>query len=243
MRLTTLRSSPLKPLAENARLLCRHADELWVATAFVSDAALQDVVEHALASGASVRFLTGTFGRDTRLRTFRHLDRLEKAGSLQARIWGGDFHAKLFLWRSGTQGTAWVGSVNLTDRGLTAEGELVAELKGSWDSAPMRSLRSGFEFEWKRAGVLDEAFLRRYREASRGRRFWQGTPRGPRVAVRARRGSARKAMLVATVGYHYAENSAAAERISALLGGSARAWYRSSAWASEKPPQEAARAQ
>ena len=34
-------------------------------------------------------------------------------------------------------------------------------------------------------------------------------------------------MLVATVGYHYAENSAAVERISALLGGTAQEWYRS----------------
>ena len=228
MKLTTRRSSPLKPLAESARLLCRDADELWVATAFVSDSALSDVVKRALDSGASVRFLTGTFGRDTRLRTFRHLHRMAKATRLEARIWDGDFHGKLFVWRKGSSGTVWVGSANLTDRGLTADGELVAEVKAAWESAPIRSLRKGFEFEWNRASLLDEAFLRKYKEAPRTWRLSQGSRRGHRTAPRARPGRRRGAMLVATVHRHYAEKSAAAERVYALLGNTANAWYRSS---------------
>lgn len=97
MKLATRKSTPLQPIAERARALSGKCAEFWVATAFVSDAAVDDVVGTALDAGAAVRFLTGTFGNVTRLRTFRKLHRLARVPQMDARVWEGDFHAKLYL--------------------------------------------------------------------------------------------------------------------------------------------------
>jgi HKD family nuclease len=230
MELRILKSSPLRPLARHARRLSEGCDELLVATAFVSDAALADVVGSALDHDAHVRFLTGTFGNVTRLRTFKRLWRFSQLGPLQARIWPGDFHAKLLLWRTGTSGNCWIGSSNLTDRGLENEGELVAAIAGRWQSPQFRKLRRAFAAEWARAYVLDEAFLRRYREASRVGKLLKGQRRTqPRTQAHKRRAPSRTAhrLIVLPVGMHYDDDSAAARRIGARLGGTADAWYRS----------------
>lgn len=222
--LVVRKNTPLSPLAKRARELSKQSDALWVATAFASDAAVSDVVGSAAVRGATVRFLTGTFGRVTRLRTFKRLSRLGQTNDVQTRIWDGDFHVKLLLWRRGRRGIAWVGSANLTDRGLQNEGELMIELTGSWSDARFRALRRGFEEEWHEAQPLDEAFLRRYREAPRvGHLLRSAGVRAPRGRMAARG----RAMLVVTVGHHYSDGSPTVERVDECLGGTADAWYRS----------------
>lgn len=223
LRLRT--SSALRPLATPARELSHDCAELWIATAFVSDAALSDVVKSALDNGARVRFLTGTFGNVTRLRTFKRLWDWSKRGQLDARVWPGDFHAKLALWRGSRSACCWIGSANLTDRGLQNDGELVAEISGRWDDARFRAVRRSFNAEWSRARALDADFLKTYREAPRVASLLTGRARTPPRARRTRVRSGR-ALLVVSIGFHYADDSAVAQRVTARLAGT-DTWYRS----------------
>lgn len=101
MKLHVLKNRPLRPLADRARTMAECADEVWIATAFVSQLAVDDIVGSAVHAGAQVRFLTGTFGKVTRSRTFEAMFRLSDAGTIRVRVWHGDYHAKLFLFRKG----------------------------------------------------------------------------------------------------------------------------------------------
>ncbi len=163
---------PLKALVDQFERNTEQARELWIASAFV-DAASVSMLKAARPAGCSVRFLTGTYGKATRNRTFRSLVALAKQGSISARIWDcgahGQLHAKLYIWRQGQRGVAWIGSSNFTETGLRDQGELVAEVCGTWDSPEIRSMRSAFEREWAQPTnkALDEKFLRGYREAPR----------------------------------------------------------------------------
>lgn len=226
MKLIVRKSSPLRPLAGRARMNSTRADELWVASAFLSDDAVVGVVEPALEACANVRVLTGTFGRVTRLRTFQRLNRLGNSAALRTRIWPGDYHAKLFLWRTGRHCIAWVGSANFTGRGLQGAGELVAEVVAAWNSPPMRSLRAAFNNDWRDARDLDDRFLRDYREAPRP--IGLLSPRRSPTRAPQSRSPEHRAMLVVPVRYHFAESSPTARRIRTLLGGTAHSWYSSS---------------
>jgi HKD family nuclease len=228
MRAVVRTSSPLNALAERARDFSSHCEELWVATAFVSDSAVHDVIETALDAASKVRFITGTFGRVTRKRTFQYLHQIAGSASLRCRIWDGDFHAKLFIWRTGSRAVAWIGSANLTDRGLQEEGELMLEVSERWDSPVIRSLRRAYQVEWARASTLDQEFLRGYREAPRPAGFLQGKSHAPKSRPLKRRTRARRVMLSLAITRHYPENSSTLKRIAAQLGGTAENWYRSS---------------
>lgn len=234
MRVTTQTSTPLRPIASRARKLSSNCDELLVATAFVSDDAVAAVVESALRSGARVRFLTGTFGCVTRKRTFRRLHRLATRDGLDAKIWAvpgsGDLHVKLFLWRQGARGIAWIGSGNLTNRGLQAAGELMAEIQDRWSGPSVLPLRRAFENEWRRGQPLDDAFLSTYREAPRVQHLLVGNRAGKsaRPTSRTRRG---RGLLVLPVGVHYRDDGAVVERVEARLGGTADTWYRGNSMA------------
>ncbi|MEB2286422.1 MAG: phospholipase D family protein [Myxococcales bacterium] len=228
MKLHVLKNRPLRPLADRARTMAECADEVWIATAFVSQLAVDDIVGSAVHAGAQVRFLTGTFGKVTRSRTFEAMFRLSDAGTIRVRVWHGDYHAKLFLFRKGTSATAWVGSANLSDRGLQDEGELVVEFKGRWNDVQFRQLRRAFDADWKRSSQLDQAFLRSYREAPRSG-AWLTSSRqvAPVVRRKHRAAHTRGVMLVAPVSHHYSDDSATAKRVDRRLGG-AETWYRSS---------------
>ncbi len=167
-------SSPLSSLADAAQEFSAKCDELWVATAFVDELAVKHVIgpavaEHANRGGkaAKVRFLTGTFGQVTRHRTFARLERLVRKGAIEARVWEGEFHIKLFIWRFGARVVAWIGSANLTAGGLQREGELVLQLTGRWAETRHKRIRSPFEREWQRARALDASFLASYKESPR----------------------------------------------------------------------------
>ncbi|WP_376792145.1 phospholipase D-like domain-containing protein [Thermoflexus sp.] len=168
-RFRVLLSRPNRSLREGFLKLTEQASEAWMATAFLNWDMLEEIMKRREA-GCMFRILTGTFGRQTRQQTFKRLLELRRGGSVRARIWDcgqhRDFHAKLYLWRVGEEGVAWVGSANLT-AGLWREGELVLEVRGKWEDALLRALRTAFEAEWKRARPLDESFVRAYRESRR----------------------------------------------------------------------------
>lgn len=226
MHLKALTSTPLRPISTRARSLSVTCDELLIATAFVSTDAVSDVIGSALENGGAVRFITGTFGRMTRLATFRHIHRLASSRDLAARVWSTignrDLHVKLFIWRHKKVGTAWIGSANLTNRGLQADGELMAELRGSWTGDPIRVLRNAFEAEWRKGSALDTAFLRTYREAPRAQHLLAAgkSRKGPRPRVSAR------GLLVLPIAHHFPDDGSTATRIDARLGGTAASWYR-----------------
>src|SRR4051794_32543012 len=99
-----LHGHPLSALVDQFERNTEEADEVWIASAFVDGASVR-MLSAAQSDRCSVRFLTGTYGRSTRIRTFRALARLAKTGSISARIWDcgahGQLHAKLYIWRHG----------------------------------------------------------------------------------------------------------------------------------------------
>lgn len=185
-------NTPGPSLRERLLGLTARAREAWLASAFLNRNVLEEIVEAARRQGCRLRFLTGTFGKQTRRETFDRLLQLRREG-VRARIWDcgehQDFHAKLYLWRLGGKGVGWVGSANLTG-GLWRDGELILEVRGEWEAGLLGDLQDAFEAEWKRARELDESFLRSYREAERAYREVTTRPAARRRASGGRRARA-----------------------------------------------------
>lgn len=172
MKAKALVSTPLNPLAKAMRALSARCEEFIVASAFVSDDAVSDLVEVAIANKASVSVLTGTYSNSTRKRTFKRLFGLHDSGKISARIWScgahQNFHAKLYVWRlKQGRAVAWIGSANFTEGGLQNEGELMLQLGGRWGDDPIVALRDSFAAEWNRGVPISKAFLDSYAEAKR----------------------------------------------------------------------------
>lgn len=197
-------------------------DEFWAASAFLSRAAVLDVLDAA--GEATVRLLTGTMGSSTRKGTYAAI--LKRVGKkVAARIWHcgrhGDFHTKLYLWRTGTSGVAWIGSANFTDGGLTNAGETVLEIRAPWKSGTIKALATSFNREWKKGVPLSETWVAGYREAKRVA-FGQGK------AKKRARGATRvpgTRFFATSVEHHIAEDSKVGERIARLVGDD-RSWMR-----------------
>lgn len=220
-------SSPLSSLADAAQEFSANCDELWIATAFVDELAVKHVVEPAVTAKAKVRFLTGTFGRVTRRRTFARLERLVRKAAIEARVWEGEFHIKLYIWRFGTRVIAWIGSANLTAGGLQREGELVLQIEATWGDSSSKRIRAPFDLEWQRSVPLDASFLAGYKESPRTGWLLRGASSKPRSARRARRrASDANRLVVVPVTRHYAEGSPVIRRVTELLGSTADSWYR-----------------
>jgi HKD family nuclease len=212
------------------RALTERSVEFSIATAFITTGAVDDLIGSAIRAGARVRLLTGTFGNNTRQSTFRRLLTLANDNAIQARIWSserhGDLHAKLYLWAlTKKRGAAWIGSANFTDGGLQKEGELVLEVRSSWQSPMLRRLRVAFEAEWARGTPLNAEFVDRYRESPRS---------PPDASIKRMRRHVRSTAdpigahrcLTAYVSMHYEEGGRAEKRVTTLLGGTASEWVR-----------------
>ncbi|WP_163988897.1 phospholipase D-like domain-containing protein [Pyxidicoccus caerfyrddinensis] len=234
MKTKVLTSTPLYPLAEVMQKLSMNCVLFWGASAFVTQSAVEYVIGAALSTGAQARFLTGTFGRNTRKATFEHLRELAKQyPSFKTKVWScgshGKFHAKICLWRlSSGEAVAWIGSANLTDGGLQNQGELVLEVRGEWGSATIRRLRKAFESEWKKGQLLSSTFVNTYREAKRlppDSAPIQGRMRRKRKRMQIYR----ERFFVTNVTRHIPEDSSVAEHVNGLFGGTAEHWVRHSA--------------
>lgn len=229
MKTAVLRSSPLKPLAERMRKLATGCKSFWIATAFVSSNAVDDVLGVALDSGAHVRLLTGTFGNLTRKATFQRIHELKSKKKLQARVWDcgahGNFHGKIYLWRmSRSQGVAWIGSANFTNGGLVNQGEIVLELRGTWNSGSMNKLQTVFEAEWALGGPLTEEFLHLYKEAARLPP--DGNPIGGLRRSRKNNRARPSSYFAAFTDSHVEEGGSTDKRVRGLLDPTASRWVR-----------------
>lgn len=225
-RLRVLRNTPLRPLANKMRALVEGCEEFLVATAFVSGGAVQDFLVTAAEHDPRVRFLTGTFGHNTRRATFQKLLRLHDKGRAEVRLWScathENFHEKLYLWRQPKGlGVAWVGSANFTDGGMQAEGEFVVEIRGRWDGPELRALRATFDAEWRRGEPISGEFVEKYKEAAR--------PAVDLKRPRKRRGAPRRRVLpskgrVFVTSIEGVADDETKERVQRLLDGTADAW-------------------
>jgi HKD family nuclease len=203
---------PLNPIGDRAALLCRQAEEVFLASGFVTRRAIDVLIKPALERGAMLKLVTGTYGGFNRHAMFERLLSLTaEYPRFEARIWRGDkggaFHGKLYIWRLPRgRGEAWIGSANFTDGGFTNDGEIMLAEIGRWDAPAVRRLHRAFLTEWKRSVALDQTFLRNYREA--GHLPPDARQRRPRPT---RRKDAR--LLITNITHHFADDSLVSERI------------------------------
>jgi HKD family nuclease len=222
------------------RALTKLATEFWIASAFISQSAADDILGVADTHHVTVRLITGTFCNQTRKKTFAQLLKRAKAkaGLVLVRVWDCGrhrrFHGKVYVWRlRGDGAVAWIGSANLTDGGLQEDGEVLLELRAPWDSPTMRVIRGAFKREWDRGEPISNEFLTAYRESKRVAPDMRLARRHRRGRVPRRR--AVRPLLVTSV--QRLETESVAERVEVLLGGAARDWIRASrrAYANGRP--------
>lgn len=150
------------------------AAEADIATAFVTPAAVKRV-EAALRRTRSlkVRVIVGLYQRFTPPPALAKLLSLgrEFPGRLRVRVarnWR--FHWKHYAFRSGGARRFYVGSANLTQDGMTAEGELCLKITAAARDAISKSLESEFDTLWldeRKSVKLDNGLLKDYRKAAR----------------------------------------------------------------------------
>lgn len=226
-----LASTPMEPLLHRAAENFRRASDAWVISAFVTRSAVEQLLGPAVTRGVRVHLLTGTFGNFNRREMFAGTLALSKGHSnFQARVWSGDesrrLHAKLYLWRFGEEGEAWIGSANFTDGGLRNDGELVSVHKGSWTS--LSAFRDRVALEWQRSEELTAAFVDSYQESKLAPPDEGATPPKPSLPQDGR-------ILVASISYHIDPESEVAERVDAVAPEDVAdleddiAWYRTTA--------------
>lgn len=207
------------PLVDRLEALCAGASEISIASAFITADLVRAALVPAAKRGARVRVLTGTYANFNRKALFEGLLRHSRSEGFDARVWEGDgsgnFHAKLYVWRNGGRGEAWIGSANLTAGGMNNEGEIVLAERGPWTSPTLRMLRGAFDKAWAQGRPIDAAFVAGYREAARPPP--DARVRTPRAAPR--RGAARSdnprqgRMVVANVMNHFDEDSPILRRV------------------------------
>jgi HKD family nuclease len=163
MRTKVIANTDFETLIDAMRCETEGCDQFWAASAFLSSAAVQDVLDST--ATASMRILTGTMGNSTRSSTFKMLLK-RSCDRVAVRVWHcgrhGDFHTKLYLWKTGSSGVAWIGSANFTDGGLTSIGETMLEIRAPWSSSRMKQLATAFNGEWRRGLALTPEFVARY---------------------------------------------------------------------------------
>lgn len=226
MSASFISSRPHVSLLDEMRKLTAQAREFWIATAYVGDEVVSEVVEPASQAHVRVRLLTGTFGRQTRARTFRHLFRLQSK-TAETRIWREgsrqDFHAKVYLWwfRDGST-VLWIGSANFTGPGLRRFGELVLEVRGNRQAVTFKRAVVAYEEEWKHGSALDRTFLRSYREAKHAVPDLQRVRgRGSRPSLRIRQSGR---FFVTDAEGEVSKRTQ--QRVHELLGGETDSWLR-----------------
>lgn len=203
---------PLNRIGDRAALLCRQAEEVFLASGFVTLSAIDVLLKPALERGARLKIVTGTYGGFNRYAMFeRLLSLVAEYSRFEARVWRGDksgaFHGKLYIWRLPRgRGEAWIGSANFTDGGFTNDGEIMLAETGRWDAPAVSRLHRAFLAEWKRSTALDQMFLRNYREAAR-----PPPEAGQRRPRPTRRADVR--LLITNVTHHFGDDSPVSERI------------------------------
>lgn len=154
------------------------AGEADLASAFVTGASLRRL-ESALSRareqkrGLKVRAVVGLYQRFTppdALATLLKLQR-EFPDKLSVRVARNRrFHWKLYAFRNSSARRFYVGSANLTQDGMTAEGELCIKITAAARDAVSKSLEAEFDRLWrddKQSVKLDASLLSKYRRVAR----------------------------------------------------------------------------
>jgi len=150
------------------------AVEADIATAFVTSAAVKRL-ETALRRKRSlkVRLIIGLYQRFTPPPALLKLLSLggEFPSRLRVRVARNNrFHWKLYAFRSGGIRRFYVGSANLTQDGMTAEGELCLKVTSATRDSISKSLESEFDALWldeSKSFKLNKGLLKVYRKAAR----------------------------------------------------------------------------
>jgi HKD family nuclease len=136
------------------------ADELWVAIALMNESGFT-FLEQTVSSTAIRNYVVGV-DLPTSPDVLRELMQREKAGVLSARIFKTKkyFHPKLYILRTGTSYTAFVGSGNCTTGGLSNNVELSIKIT---DSAQcLELINNYFNNYFREATPITEKFLEGY---------------------------------------------------------------------------------
>jgi HKD family nuclease len=195
-------SAPGFTLRDRALALCQSAQEIWIASAFISEDILGELCECVGPEVERVRIVTGTYGNFNRESLFQSLLNLTRNKRFEVRVWQGadraNFHAKLYLWRLGGATESWIGSANFTGTGMESPGEALASVRGSSNARQIRQLEGAFERIWECGESLQKNFLAGYKQSRLGKSINDtsvGTRRrSPRVEV------GESSVLVRTIG-------------------------------------------
>lgn len=152
--------------------------EADIATAFMTPASLrrlESALSRARAHGHSlkVRAVVGLYQRFTPPEALAKLLSLRREfpGKIFVRVARNErFHWKLYAFRNGSARRFFVGSANLTQDGMTAEGELCVKITAAARDAISKSLEAEFERLWhddKKSFTLDGSLLNIYRKVAR----------------------------------------------------------------------------
>lgn len=153
----------------------RIADEADLLAAFVQPSGLDLLVgdlEDALQRGARIRVLTGDYHGITNADALRTLLRLSEHPSLQASLFELDkrgldsFHPKTYIFASGPEAVAYVGSSNLSKTALTRGIEWNLRLVSSRDADTLAQIRARFDRLWNdpRSKSLSRAVIDAYEQ-------------------------------------------------------------------------------
>jgi len=154
------------------------AREADIVTAFVTPAPLRRL-ESALGRARTqrrpfkIRALVGLYQCFTPPTALAKLINLRKRfpGKLYVRVARNKrFHWKLYAFRNGGERRFFVGSANLTQDGMTAEGELCVKITAAARDAISKSLEAEFDRLWqdkKKSVTLDNLLLGEYRKVAR----------------------------------------------------------------------------
>lgn len=127
----------------------RDCDSFDIAVAFISDGGLQALIEllNVLRDkGIQGRLLTSTYLNFNKPAS---LEKLLRYSNLETRVYEGNLHAKGYLFKKGSIGTAIIGSSNLTQTALKENKEWNILFQSYENGAMLESARREFETLWE----------------------------------------------------------------------------------------------
>lgn len=175
----------LEHLEESLANAMAYANQLWIATALLSDGGLAYLRKH-WPEGATGQLLVGV-DLPTPPSALAALLQWSASGAVSVRIYAGDaadtyFHPKVYITQGVAGRQAFVGSANCTTGGLSRNVELSV---ANQDNAAVERLQiEWFGKRWGEAVPLTEAFLKAYEEKFAARREAEAAARAARNLMR-----------------------------------------------------------
>jgi len=158
MRMEVVDNQGIANMAGELKRYLDNFDTARLATASLTRHGVQ-VIEDAVFEGRkslTIRLLVGLYNGHTEPAALRRLLRLQRSfpRSIEVRIAQNPrFHWKLYLFMGKAKATAYVGSSNLTQDGLSTEGEFNLRLTGLARSRPFPDITEAFDRNWCRDSV------------------------------------------------------------------------------------------